>query len=414
MNKVYSIKCPNCSAPLELLGGKNVATVTCRYCKSVIDLKNNYKVLTQFQKQREIKSPFRIGMKGEVKGIEWTIIGLIIYSTSDGVATKEYWVDHPLYSPIYGYAWLTYDNGVVTFTKKVHSIPKKDLSPFNKPKDVIEFDGKFYKFYECYKASVFYVEGELTFIAKKDDVIQTCEAINPPFSLNKEVALGEIEYSITEYLPQKETFESFKTEPLHKPPFMYPIKPFNPKFLKRLSKVSRYFLAFTVLMIIIINISGRGHFVTKKKFSSPKGVVEFNITNPKHLVRVNIFSRVNNDWIDYEISIEDSNKTEIFSNEGEISYYYGYEGGESWSEGSQETNIYLKVPKVDRYKLYLNSSKSDKLIYTTVKIKEGVVRDTYFWALFFIYLLTTLLYPLGVLHYNALVWKEVMEDEDDD
>jgi len=409
MAKVYSIKCPNCGAPLELLGGKNVLSVTCRYCKSVIDLKNNYKILAQFQKEKKIKSPFKVGMQGKVKGIEWTIIGLIVYSTTKGVALKEYWVDHLLYSPIYGYAWLTYENGIVTFTKKVHSLPKKDLSPFNSPKDNIIFDGKVYKFYECYEAYTVYVEGELTFIAKKDDVTQICEAIAPPFGLNKESALGEIEYSISEYLPQEETFKSFKTKPLDNPPWVYPIKPFESKFLKSLSEVSKVFLAISIFIIVAINLISSNKVVAKDSFISTKRVIEFNITNPKHLLEIDIDTNLDNNWLDYELSIEDKNKTEIFATSGEISYYHGYEGGESWSEGSQSETIYTKVPSGGAYKLYFDSTHK-AVVNKTITVKEGVIRDSYFIALAIIYLITFLLFYIAKMHYDATLWKEVTDD----
>jgi LSD1 subclass zinc finger protein len=56
MSKVQSIKCSNCGAPLKLLGGGRVMTVTCAYCKSVLDLNDNYKVLSNFRNTKELNA----------------------------------------------------------------------------------------------------------------------------------------------------------------------------------------------------------------------------------------------------------------------------------------------------------------------------------------------------------------------
>ena len=41
----------------------------------------------------------------------------------------------------------------------------------------------------------------------------------------------------------------------------------------------------------------------------------------------------------------------IFSMAKEISYYSGYDGGESWSEGSRNAHAYFKVPEAGNYTL---------------------------------------------------------------
>jgi len=79
VSKLYSIKCPNCSAPLAIIGGGRVQTITCAYCKSVIDLNDNYKILSQFKNVIDPQVPFKIGMRGKIENVEWTIIGWIVY-----------------------------------------------------------------------------------------------------------------------------------------------------------------------------------------------------------------------------------------------------------------------------------------------------------------------------------------------
>jgi len=117
MSKHYAIKCTNCAAPLDILGGGRISTVTCSYCHSILDMNDHYKVLAKFNDTKRPQGPFEIGMRGNIKGVEWTIIGWIAYKTAEFPA--EEWSEFFLYSPTHGYAWLVYENSKVYFSKKV-------------------------------------------------------------------------------------------------------------------------------------------------------------------------------------------------------------------------------------------------------------------------------------------------------
>lgn len=66
---IYSIKCTNCAAPLKILGGGRVTTVTCQYCNSVLDMADHYKVVAQFHDKYRPPVPFTLGMQGTIKGV---------------------------------------------------------------------------------------------------------------------------------------------------------------------------------------------------------------------------------------------------------------------------------------------------------------------------------------------------------
>ena len=416
MAKVYSIKCPECNAPLELLGGKNVSVVVCKYCKSLIDLKKNYRVLSKFSAKKLPNSQFQIGLKGEIDGVKWQIIGLIAYSENTYI-DKTTWIDYMLYSKLYGYAWLTYDNGALIFTRRIHSIPTLDMSPRSTPKDLVVLDGKEFKFYECYYSYIVFAMGELTFVAKNGDRVGVCEAIAPPYGLNKESYLSGIEYSISRYLDNpKEICESFGVSPIKKEPLKHPLKPLKAPILKTVSEVSIIFFAIVLFLIAITNVKNRDRVVAKDYFDTNSTqsvkIVDFNISHPEHLVELSIHTNLNNDWIDYDISVEDANKTEIFSTEDELSYYYGYEGGESWSEGSLDDKIYFKVPEAGSYRLIISSPPHKKVVTSHIEIKEGVIRTLYLWALVVFYLFMFIIYWLVLWAYESSVWSEVVEDDD--
>jgi hypothetical protein len=226
MSKLYSIKCKNCSAPLSLLGGGRVETITCGYCKSVLDLNNNYKVLSNFKDYKEKHAlPFEIGMQGVLNTIEYTIIGRVTYQESEPPFTE--WSDFLLFSPLYGYAWLTYEEGHISYSRRERRFPNFSWSEITENK-IVESDGHEYKLYDGYTATIAYVEGELTWIAKKGDVTYFIDLIDAPMAISAEKNKNEVEYYKSTYLDAKKVYESFRV-PKDK-------QLFNKEFHPRVSK----------------------------------------------------------------------------------------------------------------------------------------------------------------------------------
>jgi hypothetical protein len=166
MSKPKAIKCPNCSAPLKLQGGGRVLTITCQYCKSVIDLTQNYKVLYNFKSANPPESSLKIGMEGEIFGVCWRIIGWIVYKDLD----KERWSEFLLFNPYYGYGWLVEESEKYYFSRRVRDLDLRSWARNPHPPRVINYKNRrFFQDDEPYQVLVDYVEGELTWIAKRGD-----------------------------------------------------------------------------------------------------------------------------------------------------------------------------------------------------------------------------------------------------
>ncbi len=410
---IQALTCPNCGGSIDILGGgRQVLSLTCKYCGSVLDAEDDYKILAQFKKVNIPSSPFRIGMKGKIKEIEFTIIGMVTYSCSIGKTTGEdTWIDFMLFSPIYGYAWLSYEDGTLTFSRRTRSIPSHNMLTLS-PKNKFDFEGKTYKFYESYFAYVTFVQGELTWVARKNDRVQIFEAIRPPFGLTLERTKYESEYSISEYLKAEDIYESFGVSGETSESF-HPLKPFSTPISKAFSQTSAIFMALTIGIILFISIFNGGKLIKEDAFNSRSRQIEFHIDNPKHLVELDISSSVDNSWVYYDISVIDAQNEEIYSLAKEISYYHGYEGGESWSEGSREAEAYFSVPKAGDYLLLFNAPENRRGVYTRVLLKENVVRPFYFVGLFFLFLLGASIYLIRYLSYQSKLWKHLEDDDDD-
>ena len=63
-----SINCTQCGAGLTVLGGGRVRTHVCSYCGAQLDVQDGFRVIAQFIDMERPKSPFDIGMEGELWG----------------------------------------------------------------------------------------------------------------------------------------------------------------------------------------------------------------------------------------------------------------------------------------------------------------------------------------------------------
>ena len=210
MSKHYAIKCTNCAAPLNILGGGRVTTVTCSYCHSTLDMNDRYKVLAKFKETKHPQGLFKIGMRGNIKGVEWTIIGWIAYRTAEFPA--EEWEEFFLYSPTHGYAWLVYENNKVYFSKKVRDF---DLLTWQekKPKTLFYHKGHYLQKEASYLTYIDYVEGELNWVAKFGDKFSTWDYEGVGFkTLNIEKTNEELEVYHTERLKESDIYSAFGLE----------------------------------------------------------------------------------------------------------------------------------------------------------------------------------------------------------
>jgi len=262
MSSVQSIKCTNCGAPLKLLGGGRVMTVTCAYCKSVIDLNDNYKVLSNFKNVKGLhERPFDIGMKGVVKEIEYTIIGRVDYRVIEYPDSQ--WTDFLLFSALYGYAWLTYEEGSLSYSRRERKFPNLEWREITGHSHIVVGE-RSYETYDAYSAKIVYVEGELTWVAKKNDNISFIDLIDPPFGISAEKSKNEIEYYQSEYLNADEVYEAFSVpqEKRGSEEGFSPLKPFDHPFLKRVSQISKWVMLMVALLFLALKFDGQGKVLT--------------------------------------------------------------------------------------------------------------------------------------------------------
>jgi hypothetical protein len=393
-SSVYSIRCTNCGAPLKILGGGRVTTVTCSYCNSVLDLENEYKILSQFRNKYRPRVPFTLGMQGKIKEVEWTIIGWISYKTID--YPIERWSEFFLYSPLYGYGWLVYEEGVLSFSKRIRDFPLREWQEKKRPGTVFYQRGHYLLDEASYIAEIDFVQGELSWIAKANDKVQYWDynGVNRR-SLSIEKSKNEIEVYLNETLDTQKIYESFGVpkEKQVKAKQSISDKIFEKGDLEQTEKTISTFSRGIILLAAILLFAIIASFFTDKtvvkNHTNQPFETLFTIDSDAFLTQIELKApspgalnacRLTLYRADQKIFSID--KTNLFSTNSHLQY--------TWLSGDDEVTLYLKL-NTGLYRLsleFLTPLSSSKKV--TVTVKERVMRLSYIVPLFILILMMLL------------------------
>lgn len=421
--EVRKINCTQCAAPLELYGGHKVETITCSYCGSVLDPHEEYAVLKAHRQAEDKRRflPLKIGMRGNLWEVEFTVIGLITYQ--DG---WDRWTDFCLFSPTHGYVWLTWDRGHFVLSRRERDLPMPggDWSKLATQQS-IWLGAREYQFYEAFAAEVEDVAGELPWRAEVGDKGWSAEAIAPPHVLSQERNGSEIEYYTGEYVAPAVIQKAFKlTEDLPQPKQVYPSQPFIPNpFNLALGGAGLVWGGVALVLLLAILIFGGGRGLLEQSFtwgqiSGQDGVQtrSFQVTDADQLLKLKLRSQVDNGWMWLDIDLTQRGDG-VFSIGKEISYYHGVEGGESWSEGSRSATALFKVPAPGTYEFTLQASERGGYRSQTpvsVEVRQGVVLMRWFIGLVVLMAIAAIWPYWRKQIFEHKRWAPAMEDEDDD
>ena len=380
MSKVYAIQCTNCGGSLKIRGGGRVTTVTCEYCNSVLEMTEHYTVLSKFHDKYRPIVPFTLGMVGTIKNIEWTIIGWVSYKTTEFPIDR--WSEFFLYSPLYGYGWLIYENGILSFSKRVRDFSLSKWQK-NKTNKMQFFRKSHYTLAENpYNIEIDFVQGELTWVAKANDTIRCWDYNGPNHkSLTVEKSANELESYQNEKLNNKEIYKSFgvKVEDQVEEKLGTIDKLFKEDTLEASDKSRKSFIVrMAILIAIILSTIGYSFVASKSLFEIDTNQAFsqlIEVDSSSFLSKIVIKAPTPEILDTVKLGIYNKN-TSVLTIDRDTLYSINGNIGKTWNNGDDEISIYVKL-KAGEYRVRLAMSKP--LIYNTVKvvIEEKVARLQY-------------------------------------
>ncbi|MEP2715709.1 DUF4178 domain-containing protein [Pseudophaeobacter sp.] len=355
-----TINCTACGAGLDVLGGGRVTTHICAYCGTALDALDGYKALVKFDRLDRPQTPFKIGMKGEILGVEYTVIGLLEHKER-----HWRWVDHQVFSPTHGYAFLTLEDGHLTFSRRFRKpvawLSKTIVNRAEK-RPQVRAGREVFKYYETSASEVSFAEGEFTWAPRKGKKTHTVTAMSEAAMLSFSSTAREREIYHTVYVDQAEVARSFGlTEPLKaKGTHALQVQKSgaNDGFL---AKAGLACMAVCVVLGIFMFLQNGERLPTQQRFgvSQLPVTIPFEVTQTGRLARIELQGNGRNSWSFLSVELEDPEGEVLFETGRTLEYYSGRDNEGSWSEGNNWAHLAFFPPMAGKYSLTLDMEEGD-------------------------------------------------------
>lgn len=346
--------CTECGAGLDILGGGRVRVHGCPYCGAQLDAQDDYRVIARYRDMVRPDTPYDLGMKGTLWGAEFTVIGTIAWIERHNAETWR-WVDHQIFSPTHGYAWLTVENGFVTFTRKSRSVSSppqisESLIENAEQRPRVRLNGEWYKYYGSGRARPTFIEGEFNFTPKMENRSRYVSLLGD----NKMMAIresdSEREYEVSTFPDQSEALLGFGVEPkrLPVPVGVHPLQILDRSPTQLFARNLFLVAAVIALIGMLVSWSAGERIAASARTSIGDGVsLPFTVTADNRLTQIIVWADSTNSWAWFDAELTDGSGEIVAAYEDGVAYYKGREGGESWSEGSQQAKTKLALPPGD-------------------------------------------------------------------
>lgn len=431
------LSCPNCGGALELRAPDKTERVTCPNCNSLLDVNQGQLSFLKALAEPTFQPVIPIGATGDLPEGKMTVIGAMSRSvTIEG--TQYFWSEYLLYNPQIGFRWLVHSDEHWNY---VQAVP---------PGEVVEvarsakFRGKNYKIFQDAPAKVECVLGEFYWKVEAGEAVRGVDYVSPPYILSKEVstsyvpdstnpehhrATGEINWSLGTYVTPTQIEKSFGVSGLTRPAGVAPNQPYLHKWIYKYWII--LVLAGLLVSFLVFITSGSSNevfsrSVTLQPLSNADGTQVF-FSEPFELagrrnIRIIGESPVQNTWVYLEADLINEETGVVQSLPIEISYYYGVDEGESWTEGGQKDSTDTSSLPGGKYVLRLEGQweKWQQPATVSVRILQNVT--TGFKLLLLLIVLSIVPIIMGIYHINfeRRRWAESMfgggdsSDDDDD
>lgn len=385
-------RCPSCGAPLQARS-KDILAVGCAACGAVVDTADrNYKLLSKALGARDEKYAPRLplGSKGVLEGKPVEVIGFLVrQSKVEGIAYD--WREYLLAGGNGTYRWLTEYDGHWNVVDVLSKPPT--TSGIVMVDNVRYGDQSFRHFSTTPVAEVIQVAGEFTWRVRRGETSQVIDYVAPPLMLSRESTDNDLNWSLGTYVEPEAIAEAFKlTGRMIAPVGVYANQP-NP-WQETSRRVFSLFwklaLAAVVLQVFFTYIAGgrlllRQDFVLSPQMAEDVVVTrEFEISGKPRKISVRNNTSLDNNWIGLDLMLVNKASGQAWPATREIAYYYGRDGGESWSEGGRDDEVvFLNIPPGTYYLTVDPDIAPEKPVpvHDTIEVRSGSAGWSNFWIL---------------------------------
>ncbi|MEP1962377.1 DUF4178 domain-containing protein [Tateyamaria sp.] len=383
---IKSINCTSCGAGLDVLGGGRVKVMVCGYCGSELDAQDNFAVLRKFADLKRPNSLFSIGMSGVIDGVSFTVIGTL-GMTERWQRRIWTWVEHQVFSPTHGYAYLTVEDGKLSFTRRYRGMTRPAwISPttveMSESRPRMGTPEGTYSYFETSTAEISFVEGEFNWRPEIGARTTSVSMLGSNAMLHFSRSAAEEEVLRTQYLPAAEVYASFGVVDPPRPTGFNILKPFSPGRHQRFFAVSS--IAFAVVALVMsFAVTGSPDRESDQNLTfNIKDLpqeIPFEITEKDRLAVIQVGADVDNSWAYVGVYVADPEDVPVFEVGRTVERYSGRDKDGAWSEG-RSTSVLRFIPRqTGTYQVEVNLEEAetweregDPLGNVTLRLQQDV------------------------------------------
>ncbi|MCE9576080.1 MAG: DUF4178 domain-containing protein [Deltaproteobacteria bacterium] len=354
------LACPECDGSLELRVPDQTLRIGCPYCGALCDVNQGaLQVLARQHKGSESAIP--LGAKAAFEDRELTVIGHITRAAQiDGTAYP--FEEFLLYHPELGFRWLVQSDGHWNYVRPV------DVGAVSADGSTARYDGVSFRRYIQCPLRVQRVRGECYWKVEIGEVANGTDYVAPPAMLSSEDSRTEVNWSLSEYVSVRELGKRVPKAQVSSPTG---IAPNQPPILRGIGLVGG--LAIGAAIVAGLVMSGKASNTRVASMDCSPGMSTppppdpaapaaappivcfsqpFALVDGQNIA-IDLNGNASNSWIAVGGDLVNDETGETQSFDRDVEYYSGYEGGESWSEGSNSERVYLEPMPTGRYVLRL-------------------------------------------------------------
>ncbi|MCC9656538.1 DUF4178 domain-containing protein [Rhodopirellula halodulae] len=242
------LNCPKCGGSLDLHAPKETLRVGCQHCGALLENDDGRLQLLTMLEQREMHTSLPLGVRGNIRGTEYIIIGIMARFVRYAGSTYP-WTEYLLYAPGVGFRWLVENDRHWSF---VEPVPGVAMNPMSRS---LRYDGDSFRVYDRATAIVRHVIGEFYWKVQQGDRVETADFIAPPRMLSIEDSgdgkTRERVVSLGTYMTPAEIESAFEVENLTRPWGVGVIQPSPPISIGVWS--GWFFFLFYLLVMFVMN-----------------------------------------------------------------------------------------------------------------------------------------------------------------
>lgn len=358
-----SVQCASCGSPQSVADERAVQLV-CGACGATLELSGTEAaVLRQGRPGGSYPFPLALDAPFKWKGHRWRVTARLALTEDDdpGGVTRVYY----LYSPRRGPLYLDEYGGQWCLSWDTHVQPLSDPFSADEGQRIQTGDGRAWAATDGGSYRVAWVDGALPWVQQVGDRIRYAEfrAIDGSEDLLDAEGQGrEVEMGLGQALTPEQVRAATGNPRL---PASEPEKP--SLAVRATDRWPLGLLAGAACAALVFNglvwaaARGSGEVVLRQKMDPYELEGEaltnvFRVPRPGDVLAVEMSaSSLSNAWMAVDFALVGASETVFHVDDVDLEYYFGTEGGESWSEGSRSETALFRVPEAGDYRLLVHA-----------------------------------------------------------